>query len=64
MHMDNSKGELIYWNDINKQQAKAWSSIDRLLVMCKSDLSDKIKRFFPSSSRVHTTEWVHLMDVG
>ena len=36
-------------NDISTQLAKAWKAIDRLLVIWKSDLSDKIKRsFFPN----------------
>ena len=40
--------------DINMQLANAWTANDRLLVMWKSDLIDKIKRsFFPSSGRVH-----------
>ena len=30
-------------NDINTRLAKAWKTIDRLTVICKSDLSDKIK---------------------
>ena len=30
-------------NDINMRLAKTWSAIDRLLVIWKSDLSDKIK---------------------
>ena len=47
-------------NDINTWLAKAWSSIDRLSVIDKSDLSDKIKRnFFLSSGHVHTTIWIH-----
>ena len=33
-------------NDINMCQAKAWSAIDRLSVILKSNLSDKIKRNF------------------
>ena len=33
-------------NDINTRLAKAWTAIDRLSVMWKSDLSDKIKRNF------------------
>ena len=32
--------------DINTRQAKAWTPIDRLSVMWKSDLIDKIKRCF------------------
>ena len=31
-------------SDINTQLAKAWSAIDKLLVIWKSDLSNKIKR--------------------
>ena len=33
-------------NAINIQLAKAWTAIDRLLVIWKPDLSDKIKRCF------------------
>ena len=32
--------------DINTQLAKAWTAIDRLSVIWKSDLTDKIKRSF------------------
>ena len=32
--------------DINTQLAKAWAAIDRLSVIWKSDLTDKIKRTF------------------
>ena len=38
-------------NDINMRLAKAWTAIERLSVIWKSDLSDKIKRrFFPNGS--------------
>ena len=41
--------------DIDTQLAKAGTATDRLLVIWKSDLTDKMKRiFFPSSSRVDT----------
>ena len=33
-------------NDINKHLAKAWTAINRLSVIWKSDLTDKIKRSF------------------
>ena len=33
-------------NDINTRQAKAWTAIDRLSAIWKSDLIDKIKRSF------------------
>ena len=50
-------------NDINTRLAKAWTAIDRLSVIWKSDLTDKIKRsFFPSSCRVDTAIWMHHMD--
>ena len=36
--------------DINAQLAKAWAAINRLSVICKSDLTNKIKRsFFPAA---------------
>ena len=35
-------------NDINARLAKAWTAIDKLSVIWKSDLTDKIKQHFPS----------------
>ena len=32
--------------DVNIRQAKAWTAFDRLFIMQKSDISDKIKRDF------------------
>ena len=49
-------------NDINPRLAEAWSTIDRLSAIWKSDLSDEIKRIFPSSGCVHTTIWMHYID--
>ena len=49
-------------NDINMWLAKAWTAIDRLLVIWKSDLFDKIKQFFPSSSCINTAIWMHYSD--
>ena len=49
-------------SDIIIHQAKAWIAIDRLSIIKKSDLSDKIKRFFQSSGFVNTTLWMHPMD--
>ena len=49
--------------DINTRLAKAWAAIDRVSVIWKSNLTDKIKRtFFPSSCRVDTAVWMHYMD--
>ena len=42
-------------------QAKAWTAIDRLLVIWKSDLIVKIKCFFPSSGHVSTAVWMQYM---
>ena len=51
--------------DINIQLAKAWTAMDRLPVIWKSDLTDKIKRsFFPSSSHVDTAIWMQYMDAN
>ena len=47
-------------NDINTRLVKAWTTNDRLLVIWKSDLTDKIKCiFFPSSGRINTAIWMH-----
>ena len=51
-------------NDINVQVAKTWTAIDRLSVICKSDLTDKIKQFFPSSVHVDTAIWMHHTDTN
>ena len=48
--------------DNNTQLAKAWTSNGSLSVIWKSDLTDKIKLFFPSSGRVDTAIWLHNMD--
>ena len=50
--------------DINTQLAKAWTAIDRLSVIWKSDLTDKIKRIFPNSGRVETAIWMHYTDAN
>ena len=50
-------------NDINIWLAKAWTAINRLSVIWKSDLSNEIKcNFVPSSCCVHTTVWMHYLD--
>ena len=51
-------------NDINTQLAKAWIAINRLLVIWKSDMTNKIKQFFPSSSCVDTAIWMHYVDTN
>ena len=47
--------------DINTRLAKAWTAIDRLLVIWKSDLTDKIKRSFLPSGCVDANVWMHYM---
>ena len=49
-------------NDINTRRAKTWSVFDRLSVIWKSDLSDKIKPIFLGSGRVHTHIWMRHME--
>ena len=50
---------------INTRLAKAWTAIDWLSVIWKSDLTDEIKRsFFPSSDRVDTAIWMHYKDAN
>ena len=39
-------GNSIFENDINRQLAKAWTAIDRLPAIWKSDISNKVKRSF------------------
>ena len=52
-------------NDINTRLAKAWTTIDRLSIIWKSDLSNKIKRsFFLSSGRINTAIWMHHVDAN
>ena len=49
--------------DINTQLAKAWTAIYRLLVIWKSDLTNKMKCiFFPSSSHIKTAVLMLYMD--
>ncbi len=48
--------------DINTRLAKAWIANDRLSVIWKSDLTNKMKsRFFPSSGRIDTAIWMHFL---
>ena len=51
--------------DINMWLAKAWTTIDRLSVIWKSDMTDKIKHsFFLSRGCVDTAIWMHYMDTN
>ena len=53
--------------DINTRLAKAWTTIDRLSVIWKSELTDKMKHslfFFSKQRRVDTAVWIHYMDAN
>ena len=42
---------------------KVWTTINRLLIICKSKFYDKIKwEFFSSCSHVSTNIWLHILD--
>ena len=50
-------------NDINTQLTKVWTAIDRLSIIWKSDLTDKIKCiFFQRGVHVDTAIRMHSMD--
>ena len=44
--------------DIDTRLTKAWTAINRLSIIWKSDLTDKMKR----SGHIDTAIWVHYMD--
>ena len=51
--------------NIKTRLAKAWTAIDRLSVIWKSDLTDTIKRsFFQAAVCVNTAVWMHYMDAN
>ena len=50
--------------DIDMQQTKAWTAINKLSIIWNSNLTDKMKRFLPGSCRVDTAEWMHHLDTN
>ena len=51
--------------DIDTRLTKAWTAIDRLSIIWKSDLSDKMKRsFFQAAVVSNTAIWMHNMDAN
>ena len=51
--------------DIDTRLTKAWTAINRLSIIWKSDLTDKMKRsFFPGSCRIDTAVWMRYMDAS
>ena len=51
-------------SDINMWLVKAWTVLSWLSFISKSDLSDRIKQFFASSSCVNSTTWMYHMDAA
>ena len=45
-------------NETKMRPAKAWTAIDKLLTIMKSDRSDKLKQFFSTSGCVNSTIWM------
>ena len=51
--------------DIDTRLTKAWTAIDRLSIIWKSDLTDKRKRsFFQAVVCIDTAIWMHYMDAN
>ena len=50
--------------DIDTRLMNAWTAIDKLSVIWKSDLTDKMKQFLPSSGLVDTAVWMHHTDAN
>ena len=49
---------------IDMRLTKAWTAIDSLSVIWKSDLTDKNETVFSSGDRVDTAIWMHYMDAN
>ena len=51
--------------DIDTRLTKACTAIDRLSIIWKSDLTDKMKRsFFQAAVNVDTAVWMHYLDAN
>ena len=51
--------------DIDTQLTKAWTTIDRLSIKWKSDLTDKMKHSFSQAAvHVDTAIWIHYLDAN
>ena len=52
-------------NDIDTRLTKAWTAIDRLSIIWKSDLTDwNEAQFLPGSGCIDTAIWMHYMDAN
>ena len=50
--------------DIDTRLTKAWTAIDSLSIIWRSDLTDKMKPFLPGSGRIDTAVWMHYLDAN
>ena len=50
--------------DIGTRLTKAWTAIDRLSIIWKSNLTDKKTQFLPGSGCIDTTIWMHYLDAN
>ena len=50
--------------DIDMRLTKAWTAINKLSVIWKSDLTNKMKQFLPSSGHIDTAIRMHNMDAS
>ena len=51
--------------DIDTRITKAWTAIDKLSIIWKSDLADKMKRsFFQCSGRIDAAIWMHYSEAN
>ena len=50
--------------DIETRLTKAWTAINKLSIIWKSDLTDKMKQFLRGSGHIDTAIWVHYMDAN
>ena len=51
--------------DIETRLTKAWTAINRLSIIWKSDLTDKKEtQFLPGSGHIDTAIWMHYMDAN
>ena len=51
--------------DIETRLMKAWTAINKLSIIWKSDLTDKMKRsFFQAAGHIDTAIWMHYMDAN
>ena len=50
--------------DIDTRLTKAWTAIDKISIIWKSDQTDKMKQFLPSSGRIDTAVWMHYSDAN